>query len=76
MKSTFWIPIAAILVIYLTLYKVYGKSGVKSVSLLVGMLLVNDGVSHFFGKTAEYIFVGFLAAVAIVIYSARRQSKK
>jgi len=70
MKLTFWILI--VLCLCALVLKFYGKAGLKSVLVFAGILLTKDAISHFFGKTAEWIFIGLLAALAIAIYFVRR----
>jgi predicted membrane-bound dolichyl-phosphate-mannose-protein mannosyltransferase len=74
MSSILWILLALILIVLA--YKLYGKSGVKSVLLLAGLLLIKDAALHVLGKTAEFIVVGLFVILAIAIYVVRRSRQE
>lgn len=70
MTLILWILLALILIALVC--KLYGKSGVSSVLLFAGALLIKDAALHIWGKTAEIIVVGLFAMVAIAVYLVRR----
>jgi hypothetical protein len=73
MRITLWILVAATVSAFVL--KFYGRSGIKFVLAFAGTLIAKDAIFHFWGLTAESIFVGIVLVCAISIYMARRMKQ-
>ena len=69
----FWIFLAAILLALVAF--LYGRKGLSSVIVLAGALLAKDVVGRYWGKAAEWIFVGLFAILCIAIYVTKRRNQ-
>ena len=70
-----WVLLALAAVFLVFVAKLYGRKGVSSVIVFAGALLAKDGVGHFFGKKAEWIFVSLFAILCIAIYIIKRRKR-